>query len=102
MFRSFFSFPRTWSRNRVFCASGPLQVGAVTPVEDSDFLDRSSLSGRLLFACGQFFADFLVVVDGFTRSEVFHLEKLPDFDFALFTWPVRRGNSFGPIDGFLP
>jgi hypothetical protein len=64
-------------------------------------LHESSLSAWILFAGCEFLAYFFVVVDSFTWGEIFHLEKLPDFYFALLVWTMGCGNSFGPLDGFL-
>src|SRR5258708_34571476 len=56
---------------------------------------------RLLFAGGEFLADFLVVVNGFAGSKILQLEKLTDLDFAFFVRFVGGGNLSGPVDFFL-
>src|SRR5215475_8769739 len=53
-----------------------------------------------LFLCGQFFAQFVSLINRWARREIFQLEELPYFNFAVAV-RLRGRNLLGPLEGFF-
>src|SRR5712692_643584 len=49
----------------------------------------------------ELFAELARAIDRLAGTEVVHLEKLADLDFAFLAW-VRRGGALGPFDRLFP